>query len=308
MTVKLPCAVVRDLLPLYAEKMTEGETNRLVDEHMENCAECRRKLSEIETKAAAPVETAAPLKALKKEIQKRRWFAAAIAALLVFVTVCAVFSHANEMRLVPWEDGLVVVKGVEARPAEDVYGSGGASEAGADVNALVLDVDGRINGTRESLIVDDDGVRTLILEGWSTDRRGGSVTRERGEMLCIPVPDRVIYSSGDEQTLVWGAEMDGGVVVLPRLALAYYLLMAVALAVLFGLLWLLLRNRDKSRVFRQLFFAPVAYILAHFLIKGFRTTSFFMERDFLMIVVIAIALYAALTLLWQVWLRRRKEA
>ena len=30
MTVKLPCSVVRDLLPLYAEKMIETETQKLV--------------------------------------------------------------------------------------------------------------------------------------------------------------------------------------------------------------------------------------------------------------------------------------
>ena len=40
MTVKLPCSVVRDLLPLYAENMTETETRTLVDEHLAECPEC----------------------------------------------------------------------------------------------------------------------------------------------------------------------------------------------------------------------------------------------------------------------------
>ena len=37
--MKLPCAVVRDLLPLYAENLTEDETKKLVDEHLESCEE-----------------------------------------------------------------------------------------------------------------------------------------------------------------------------------------------------------------------------------------------------------------------------
>ena len=37
--MKLPCAVVRDLLPLYAEKLTEDETKKMVDEHLDFRAE-----------------------------------------------------------------------------------------------------------------------------------------------------------------------------------------------------------------------------------------------------------------------------
>ena len=87
MTMKLPCAVVRDLLPLYAEKLAEEETQRLVDEHLEDCAECRRRLAEMDTGAAPRVESAKPLIALKKEINRRRRFAAMLAALCVFVAV-----------------------------------------------------------------------------------------------------------------------------------------------------------------------------------------------------------------------------
>ena len=87
--MKIPCAVVRDLLPLYAENMIEEETHALVDEHLEECPECSKKLEEIKAEAAAPaapaVDTAKPLLSLKKMINKRRWITAAIAALCVFI-------------------------------------------------------------------------------------------------------------------------------------------------------------------------------------------------------------------------------
>lgn len=316
--MKLPCAVVRDLLPLYAEKMTEPETQALVEAHLGDCPECRRRLSEIDaTETVAPVEAIVPLKALKQEILKRRWMTAVAAALIVFVAVYTCFYRAGEMRLLPWEDGLIEVKGVETRPCEGLYEHGSrvvvadglperSQEAVADV--LVLDVDARINATEASVFTEDDGTSTVILQGWSSDRRGRGGRGEYDEMIFYPVPDRLIYSDGSRQTLLWGEPADGGVEVLPRLALAYYVLLAAAAAAALGLLWLLFRNRDKKGMLRQLFFAPASYVIAHLLIKGFRTTSYFMEQDLLSIVLIAAALYILLTLLWQAWLRRRREA
>ena len=45
--MKLPCAVTRDLLPLYAENMVEQETKVLIEEHLNECDDCKKKLSEM---------------------------------------------------------------------------------------------------------------------------------------------------------------------------------------------------------------------------------------------------------------------
>lgn len=103
-----------------------------------------------------------------------------------------------------------------------------------------------------------------------------------------------------------GGPLNGGVIVLPRLTLGYYMIAAAGAAVVLGAVWFFLRNREKSWIPRQLFFIPVSYVISHFLIKGTRTVSFFMERDFLSIVLVTIALYALFSLVWQIWLQRRK--
>ena len=41
--MKLPCAVTRDLLPLYAEELVEQETQALIEEHLTGCSACRGK-------------------------------------------------------------------------------------------------------------------------------------------------------------------------------------------------------------------------------------------------------------------------
>lgn len=305
--MKLPCAVTRDLLPLYAEKMVEPETGALIDQHIKDCPACRKKLSELNTDTGAPVETAQPLQSLKRQIRQRRWYAAAIAALCVFIAVFTCFYHENKMRLVPWEEGLIEVKGIEARPWQEVYGEDAVpAEPKEDtVNVLVLRADSRINGTHETVFRDEDGTSTLILQGWTS--QSGSVTREYIEMTFCPVPDRLIYEDGNEQRLLWGDTLNGGVETLPRLALGYYVILAAGLALVSGIVWLFLRGKEKSWIVRQVFFAPLSYLAAPLLIKGFRTESFFMERDFIGILLLTVALYALLSLAWQAFLQRKKE-
>ena len=321
--MKLPCAVVRDLLPLYAEKLTEDETKKMVDEHLEGCAECRQRLAEIETKADSQVESTKPLEALKKEIRKRRWCAAMIAALLVFSGLYTYFYHTLSMKFVPWQEGLIEVARVEnINPAEEDSGGGQLQEANEAApapttapasaeytgEALVLNVSSFINGFQEHVFVDDDGTTTVLIQGISTNPAAGHQAQSYYEFSYYPVPDRLIYGFEQPQQLLWGTPLNGGTEILPRLALAYYLLFAAALAVICGLAWALFRKQRYSWIPRQLFFAPVSYILSHLLLKGMKTTSFFMDRDLLSILLVALAIYALLTIAWQMFLTRRKEA
>ena len=306
--MKLPCAVTRDLLPLYAEKMVEHETEILMEEHLADCPECRKKLSEIETGMITPVETTNPLKALKKEIRKRRWFTALIAALCVFIAVSTYFYHADSMVLLPWEDGLIEIRGIEERSYTEIYGHSEVPELReSTLEVLVLRTDSRINGTHEMMTQEEDGTSTCILQGWSSGPVSSSIIREYNEMVFHPVPDRLYYDGGSRQTLLWGTPLHGGTVVLPRLSLTYYVIIAAALAALTGFIWFLLRNRNRSWIVRQVFFAPVSYIIAHLLIKGFRSASFFPEQDSLCILIITAALYTLFSLAWQLWLQRKAE-
>ena len=38
---KIPCAIIKDLLPLYIDGLTSEETNALVEEHLAECDGCR---------------------------------------------------------------------------------------------------------------------------------------------------------------------------------------------------------------------------------------------------------------------------
>ena len=320
--MRLPCAVTRDLLPLYAEKMVEQETKELIEQHLTDCQACREKFSELNTDTGAPVETVKPLQSLKKQIRKRRWYAAAIAALCVFIAVFTYFYHENDMRLVPWEDGLIEVARVETiNSADEDSGDNHYPEANETESkqsaaltsgaytgeALILNVSSFINGFQEHVFVDDDGTTTVIMQAISANQ--GSNHRAQGyyELTYYPIPDRLIYGFEQPQKLLWGTPMNGGTEILPRLALSYYLMIAAALAVLCCLAWAVFRKWKYSWILRQLFFAPSSYILSHLLLKGLRTASFFMERDIISILRLAMALYTLLSIVWQAFLLRKKE-
>ena len=306
--MKLPCAVVRDLLPLYAEHLTEDDTRRMVDEHLESCAECRQKFTELDTKLVTSVDASKPLEALKKEIRKRRWFSALAAALLVFVTVYTVFYHEGKLELVPWQNGLVEVEGIKSRPSSEVFTEEAPSDSSeSTVDVLLLKYNSVINGIQESTFKDEDGTTTALIQGWTSQHRGSSLTKDYSEMTLYPVPDRLLYSVGRQQQLLWGEPLNGGVEVLPRLALAYYLYAAAGLTLVAAAVWFFFRNRASSWIPRQILFAPVSYLMAHLMIKGTGTQSFFMEQDFISIVLIAVALYAFFSLAWQIWLERRQS-
>ena len=165
----------------------------------------------------------------------------------------------------------------------------------------------RLNGYEQSEFVDEDGTRTLLLSCWSTksDFPVPRANRDYTEQTFWPVPDRVIYTCEGASHLLYGKPLDGGVETLPRLALAAYLWIAAGLAAVLGLLWFLFHNKERSWIPRQLFFGPASYVIAHFMIKGTRSRSFFLERDLCSILLLTFCLYALFTLAWQIWLHRK---
>lgn len=317
--MKLPCVVVRDLLPLFAEKLIEPETGTLIEEHMRECPECKRKYAEIEAgsidQGEPAMNTTAPLRTLKKEIHRRKWYAALIAGLFVLVIAMTYVYHTGSLMPVEWEDGLLTVKGVETvkpedlleLPCDNIVTSRIASFDEYAGTALLLEMDGRIAGVETEVIeTEEDGTVTAIIQGFGRNVSSGENVSQYGQMAVYPLPDRVIYGYKDPQVLLWGEPLNGGVEVLPRLTLSYYAIIAGMMAVLSGFFWIIVRKKPWSRIARQVFFAPMCYILAHFLIMGLRSISFFITRDFCFIALTACTLYALVSLLWQVWLGRGK--
>lgn len=91
--MKMECEVIRDLLPLYAEKIASPATNALVEEHLAQCERCRTELEQMEKPLPVQPERQpeAPLENIRRTLRKKSIRTAAAAVLTVLCAVGLVF-------------------------------------------------------------------------------------------------------------------------------------------------------------------------------------------------------------------------
>lgn len=290
--MKLTCCVVADLLPLYAEKMTSRETDELIRAHLQECPACRNRLEELQKPAIVPADTdAVPLKKLQKAVRQRRRAAVWAAVLLSLAIAVGIFAalsapkYVSDARMVALEDraGLLTVR----------FGEG--------VTSYALWVDGR----------SAEGVSYTIAAGSSClDRLLG-----RGQpqpIILNPAQERIasVYycpMNGQEDVLLYGTA-EGGRITLPRAALAGYLVIALAALALCAVGLLIFRKKRRVRtVLLDAALAPACYLTAQLFLCGAAATSTYtLQRDFFLIVLLASLLYAAFLVLHHGILLRRE--
>ena len=118
--MKYPCNMIRDLLPLYLDEVCSVESKEIIENHLENCPECKsyfRSMAEadkeieysISSDAKSEYQKASSLRAVKKRIFHKQIFAAVIAILvLTVISVSTIAILKNTVRMVPYGDNLSV--------------------------------------------------------------------------------------------------------------------------------------------------------------------------------------------------------
>ncbi len=89
--MKLNCAIVKDLLPLYTDKLCSPETAAAVNEHLDECDSCR-KAYESASMVITPAETgdstpAKPFRKVRRFITKRVAIVAACVTLVAAISI-----------------------------------------------------------------------------------------------------------------------------------------------------------------------------------------------------------------------------
>lgn len=143
-------------------------------------------------------------------------------------------------------------------------------------------------------------------------RSGDGVSRAGNSFLTFDTENcaGIYYSpnNGQEDVLLCGARTDGGMISLPRLALGYYALLALALGAALGLAWLVCRKKPCGGTLGRLALVPLCYLAGHLLVKGFTTTSYQMQRDLALIVLAGALVCCAALLALRLWTQRRAAA
>lgn len=85
--MKLPCDMIRDLLPLYHDGVCSEVSKTLVTEHLKNCPDCEMTLNTLAAEIEMPkleADAAKPLKSIKRKWQKKTWLRGIIIGIAVF--------------------------------------------------------------------------------------------------------------------------------------------------------------------------------------------------------------------------------
>jgi hypothetical protein len=276
--------IVRDLLPLYVEDLVSEETRAFVEEHLAHCEDCQKALEQARTSPGVSADAnVVPLKNIRKRLKQQKLQSVFLAVTLVMAVLIAVFSYLTLPQYVPYSEDLLSVTENE--------------------NGMVLvsfDEDQVTGFSANDLVRSEDGEEmVLYIHAWKTTwgylfpaHEVQNVVLKQAE---TPI-DLIFYSPNKHQEAIkiWGRDVTYNTVVLPRLVLVYYLVIAGLAVMLGGVLLLVFRKNKKFQLWlERLTLFPVAYIISHLLIKGFTTISYAMSRDLIFILFVTVLFYIA---------------
>ena len=288
------CPLIRDLLALYAEGMTSPETNRFIESHLEGCDGCRQALAALRAPQPMPEpEDIAPLKKLRHRLTHQRNLVIAVTALVVAAVFVLVAAFLTTPEYLPAGESVVSCISTE------------------DKTTIIFS--DKVAGYQLDGPYGEEGEIEYCLSAWTTLWAQLTQTTIRNPRISIPLGEdgsrpTVYYSANDgsEMSLLTGLDLHPYMhgIVLPRLVLNHYALIALFLLLVAAALYFPLRRR-RRRLWERLLLAPASYLIAHIIIRGFSPETYAAARDFCLILLLAMALYGALVL-GLALIRRRK--
>lgn len=72
--MKLPCEMVKDLLPLYHDGVCSEISKSMIREHLKACPDCEQTMKTMKAEITMPeMETVRPLKSIRRKWKKKTW-------------------------------------------------------------------------------------------------------------------------------------------------------------------------------------------------------------------------------------------
>ena len=285
--MKISCEIIKDVLPLYVEDIANKHTRKLVEEHLDSCLDCRKELEEMKK---SPVKNltmdtdAKPLKKIRNIIFKNKLEGIVIAVLLTLTLVAVIIAYLTTPNYLPYSNSVV-----------DITGKGDGT--------VLVEFSEDVTGYDIERYKDESGYHYTIT-AWDSFWGRNVIKKSLINIVLNPRNEKVtsVYyyqTDGSADILVYGKNLipDGGVVTLPRLALSYYLVMALIAFTLSALLLILFRRNEKAKYWLiRIVALSASYLIGHLLVKGFNTITYTLLRDFISISMVAVPLYIAFLL------------
>lgn len=279
------CNLIKDILPLYVEDMVSTDTREFVDEHLEHCAECHAEYESMRnsSKFVPEIDTdIAPLKRIKKDLYIKRLQTIFFTAILACAAAMIIFGFLTSPKFISYSDDLL-----------NVIDSNNGN--------IIVAFDDEVTGY--NCIKEFNGETEVYrLNAWTTTWDLHS-TKRGNQNVVIPSEDKSkiqIYFSqnnGSGDVLIYGLNdnTQQDIVTLPRQIFLPYFVLAFLALVILAVLRFLLKNKQAIIVWidRAILF-PISYMAAQLFTKGINFTSYSSQRDFCIMILVAVLLYLAM--------------
>lgn len=279
------CNLIKDILPLYVEDMVSTDTREFVDEHLKHCAECHAEYESMRNspKFVPEIDTdIAPLKRINKDLYIKRLQTIFFTAILACAAAMIIFGVLTSPKFIPYSDDLL-----------NVIDSNNGN--------IIVAFDDEVTGY--SCIKELNGETEVYrLNAWTTTWDLHS-TKRGNQNVVIPSEDKSkiqIYFSqnnGSGDVLIYGVNdnTQQDIVTLPRQIFLPYFVLAFLALVILAVLRFLLKNKQSIIVWidRAILF-PISYMAAQLFTKGINFTSYSSQRDFCIMILVAVLLYLAM--------------
>lgn len=292
------CNIIRDILPLYAENMVSGDTADLVEEHLKDCDACRKEYENTkEIQPEREVTDAAPLLKLSRKMKIKKIQTIILTVVFALTLFVSAFAALDAPKYFLYSENLVTV--------EPVDGGG-----------LQITFDRAVTDFDCQFYLDSEGGNYYYcaIQAW-TSTWDELFSSDKGNLSTTVFPEKnypvvaLYISHGDAENVCVYGDMGtaGTCIILPRLALNGYLILAIAAFVAVFVVWLITRKKAKIRVWvERIGMYPIAYIISHCFVCFVSEAVYSLPRSFLFIVAISVLLYGAMLLVYNI-LRLKKE-
>lgn len=282
--MKITCNIIRDILPLYIENIASDDSCAMLEEHIDQCEECRNCHDEMTAFSKLPVDIdTSPLLKIKSTLRKKKIQTSIFSMMLSVVISVIAIAFLTAPEYIPFSEESVSINEI---------GNG-------SVLAIFKDT---VSGYDVSKYPTEDNTGYVYhITTWDSLWNRNIEKSRTNNTILNPNDENVaaVYynlTDGNEDILIYGKDINpgGGIVTLPRLFLSYYSLIAMSFAAICGLIIALFRRHKKVINFTmKVLFLPVSYLLGQLIIRGFSTSSYTATRDFYAILLIGFPLYIA---------------
>lgn len=280
--MKVTCNVIKDILPLYLENMISDDSCAMIEEHVEQCQECKNYLDEMGNFNKIPIDrNITPFLKIKSTLRKKRMQTAIFSVMFSIMIFVITIAFLTAPEYIPYRERSITINEIGngtvlAKFADTVHG---------------YDID--------RYPTEDNTGYVYHITTWNSIWNRNIKKTNVNNTILNPNGENVVsvyyyQTDGNEDILMYGKDInpEGGITTLPRLYLSYYSLIAIVFAIICGLIMFIFHgNKKVFNITMKFIFLPISYLLSHLIIKGFITSSYTAIRDFYAILLIMIPLY-----------------